>query len=206
MMIRKPAIFLDRDGVINENPPNYVKSWQEFHFLPGVLEAMRLLAGCPWPVVVISNQSPLGRGLISTERLDEIHDRMRSSIVEAGGRVDGLYVCPHTPEEGCDCRKPQPGLLLQAAEEMGLDLRASALIGDSLGDVQAALRVDARPMLVRQNQTQPYPGEVKRLLEQCWVGRDLTEAAAALIRVFHHGKAPADVIYCMSGFDKDPSK
>ena len=143
-----PAIFLDRDGVINANRPDYVKSWAEFAFLPGSLSALVELACLGWPLVVISNQSAIGRGLLSAETAAAINTRLLAEVRAAGGRIDGIYICPHRPDEGCACRKPAPGLLLQAAEELGLDLAHSYLVGDAESDILAALRVGAQPVLV----------------------------------------------------------
>ncbi len=145
----RPAIFLDRDGVIIENRADYVKSVAEAVFIPG---ALRALAGIrPWPgaIVVITNQSAVGRGLITLAAAEAINAYVRQQVEAAGGRLDGLYLCPHAPADGCDCRKPRPGLLLQAARELGLDLSASVMIGDALTDVQAGHAAGTRAMLVR---------------------------------------------------------
>ena len=143
-----PAVFLDRDGVIIENRASYVRSVAEVRFIPGALEALARLAHLPNPIVVVTNQSPIGRGLISREAVDQINAHVRRSVEAAGGRVDGVYLCPHRPEEGCECRKPAPGLLLQAARDLGIDLPASLVIGDAVSDVQAAVAVGATPVLV----------------------------------------------------------
>jgi D-glycero-D-manno-heptose 1,7-bisphosphate phosphatase len=145
----QPAIFLDRDGVINRNRTDHVKSWAEFEFLPGVLEALRHLAQLEWPVVVISNQAIVGRGLVSRQTIDEINEQMTSVVWSVGGRIDRVFYCPHRPEEHCECRKPRPGLLLSAAHEMGLDLTRSIFVGDAESDVLAAQVVGCRPVLVK---------------------------------------------------------
>jgi D-glycero-D-manno-heptose 1,7-bisphosphate phosphatase len=134
----RPAIFLDRDGVINFNRSDHVKSWSEFEFLPGVLLALRRLSSLEWPVVVISNQAAIGRGLVSRETVEGIHHRMMQLVERAGGRIDAAFYCPHRPEDGCACRKPAPGMLLQAADALGLDLAKSYLVGDAVTDMQAA--------------------------------------------------------------------
>ena len=134
----RPAIFIDRDGVINENKEDYVKSWDEFSFLPGVLEPLKKLAKDGHALVIISNQSAIGRGIMTPGKVEEINDRMIEVIRTVGGRVDGVYYCPHRPDEGCDCRKPRPGLILRAAQQLGLDLERSIIIGDAVSDVQAA--------------------------------------------------------------------
>jgi D-glycero-D-manno-heptose 1,7-bisphosphate phosphatase len=146
--MKQPAIFLDRDGVINRNRPDHVKAWDEFEFLPGVLEALARLAGVGLPVLVISNQGAIGRGLTTYAAVDEINRRMAAEIRAAGGRIDDALYCPHCPEDGCACRKPRPGLLLQAAERWDLDLAASVLVGDAEADILAAQRAGCRPLLV----------------------------------------------------------
>jgi len=145
----RPAIFLDRDGVINRNRTDHVKSWAEFEFLPGVLDALRRLAQLEWPVVVISNQAIVGRGLVSRQTIDGLNEQMMSVVWSIGGRIDQVFYCPHRPEEHCECRKPRPGLLLKAAKEMELDLSRSFFVGDAESDVLAAQAVGCRPMLVK---------------------------------------------------------
>ena len=145
----QPAIFLDRDGVINRNRTDHVKSWAEFEFLPGVLDALRQLAQLEWPIVVISNQAIVGRGLVSRQTIDEISERMTSVVWSVGGRIDRVFYCPHRPDEHCECRKPRPGLLLSAAHEMELDLTRSFFVGDAESDVLAAQVVGCRPVLVK---------------------------------------------------------
>jgi D-glycero-D-manno-heptose 1,7-bisphosphate phosphatase len=145
--IRK-AIFLDRDGVICYNRQNYVKGWEEFAFLPGALDALRRLAQLDYATIVISNQSAIGRGLMAKETAAEINRRMQEEISQHGGRIDSVFTCPHRPEEHCDCRKPLPGLILQAARQSRLDLEHSLFIGDALTDMQAALAAGCRPVLV----------------------------------------------------------
>jgi D-glycero-D-manno-heptose 1,7-bisphosphate phosphatase len=147
-MIR-PAIFLDRDGVINRNRSDHVKSWSEFEFLPGTLEALRRLTQLGWPVVVISNQAVVGHGLVSRQTVEEINAHMVAVVQSVGGRIDQVLYCPHRPEEGCDCRKPRPGLLLRAADRLGLDLSRSFFVGDAESDVRAAQAVGCRPVLVK---------------------------------------------------------
>ncbi len=144
----RPTIFLDRDGVIIENRPNYVRSWGEVVFIPGALPALVELAASPYAIVIVTNQAGVGRGFISLAEAEGINQRVRDEIVRAGGRVDGLYLCPHTDVDGCDCRKPRPGMLLRAARELNLDLSRSWLIGDALTDLQAGEAAGVRPLLV----------------------------------------------------------
>lgn len=132
-----PAIFLDRDGVIIENRPAYIRSWADVSFYPLVLETLAEASASPYKIVIVTNQSAVGRGIISLEAAMEINQRVVKVIEEHGGRVDGVFMCPHAPEEGCWCRKPNPGLFFQAAEALGLDLERSIVIGDALSDLQA---------------------------------------------------------------------
>jgi D-glycero-D-manno-heptose 1,7-bisphosphate phosphatase len=135
--------------VINRDRPDYVKSWEEFEFLPGALEALRQLAAKPQWVIVVSNQSCVGRGLMTRQAMDEIHDLMKKSVRRAGGRIDAVYVCPHRREDNCACRKPRPGLILDAAQTFAINLRASRLIGDDLRDLECAAAAGVQPVLVR---------------------------------------------------------
>lgn len=144
----RPAVFLDRDGVLNENRADYVLTWEQVTFLPGVFEALRRLAASSYAVVVVTNQSAVGRGLLRVDTLDAIHRGLVEAIHAAGGRVDAVYACPHAPAAACTCRKPRPGLLLQAAADLNLDLRHSWLIGDAVSDLEAAAAVGSRPLLV----------------------------------------------------------
>jgi D-glycero-D-manno-heptose 1,7-bisphosphate phosphatase len=145
----RPAIFLDRDGVINHNRADHVKSWPEFEFLPGSLLALRRLARLDWPVVVVTNQAMIGRGQASRDSVDDIHARMLTAVLRAGGRIDAVMLCPHRPDEDCACRKPRPGLLLDAADALGLDLARSFMVGDAASDVMAALNAGCQPVLVK---------------------------------------------------------
>ncbi len=144
----QPAIFLDRDGVINRNRCDHVKSWDEFEFLPGALDALVRLARLDLLVIVISNQAAVGRGLMTRAAVDEINRRMVAEIRSAGGRIDDVLYCPHRPEDACTCRKPRPGLLLQAAERWQIDLAASILVGDAEADMLAAQSAGCRSLLV----------------------------------------------------------
>ncbi len=146
---RARAVFLDRDGVINVYREDYVRSWEQFAFIDGALEGMAALTKYGFKLLVISNQSAIGRKIIGRQVVEDIHRRMLVQIERAGGKIAGLFYCPHTPEENCGCRKPQPGLLIQAARELGLDLAGSYLIGDSLDDVITGQKVGCTTLLVR---------------------------------------------------------
>lgn len=132
-----PSIFLDRDGVLIENRSDYVRDWSQVEIIPEAIRALSLPAVKKYKVVVVTNQSGVGRGLIELEIAQDINQRLINFIRDHGGQIDGIYMCPHKPEDGCSCRKPLPGLLLQAAEDMSLDLRRSWMIGDAWSDIQA---------------------------------------------------------------------
>lgn len=142
------TIFLDRDGVINENRSDYVKSWDEFRFLPGSKEAIAELTNAGHRIIVCTNQAAIARGIISVETVEEIHCRMVAEISEAGGIIERVYYCPHGKDENCFCRKPCPGMLLRARDELGIDLNDALFIGDSITDVRAGLAAGARTVLV----------------------------------------------------------
>ena len=142
------AIFLDRDGVINENRADYVKSWSEFRFLPGSREAIAKLTQAGHRIVVCTNQAGIARGIISVETVHEIHRRMVAAIGEVGGKIEKVYFCPHGKEENCACRKPRPGMLLRARDELGLDMHDAVFIGDSISDLRAGLAVGIHTVLV----------------------------------------------------------
>jgi D-glycero-D-manno-heptose 1,7-bisphosphate phosphatase len=131
------AIFLDRDGVIIENRSKYVRSWADVEFIPGALSALARLNESPYKILIITNQAGIGHGIFSRAEVDEINEQLTLVIRSANGRVDGIYVCPHKPENGCNCRKPKPGMILDAAQDFNIDLKQSILIGDNLSDIQA---------------------------------------------------------------------
>lgn len=144
------ALFLDRDGVVIENRDHYVRSWDDVAFLPDALEALRELSRYPVRIVIVTNQSAVGRGLLPQATAEAINERVVAVIEEAGGRVDGAYICPHAPDDRCDCRKPAPGMLLQAARDLNIDLRRSIMVGDALTDIAAGQAAGvAETILVR---------------------------------------------------------
>ena len=144
------TVFLDRDGVINRNPPNmgYVRRWTEFSFIPNSRRAIRALTQNGYRIFVITNQAGIGRGLYSEESLKDIHCRMVAGITEAGGAIEALYYCPHHPEAGCECRKPKPGMLKRAAKEHNINLSNAYFIGDTTTDMQAGKRAGTTTFLV----------------------------------------------------------
>ena len=132
-----PAIFLDRDGVIIKNRNSYVRDWAHVCFYKRSLDAILKLSSTSYKIVLVTNQSAVGRGLISISTADEINRRIVDQIKKSGGRIDGVFMCPHQPDDMCFCRKPQPGLLFEAAKALSIDLKRSILIGDAISDIQA---------------------------------------------------------------------
>ena len=144
----KRLVILDRDGVINHDSDEFIKSPAEWIPIDGSIEAIAMLSGAGFTVAVASNQSGIGRKLLDPPTLDAIHDKLRATVKEAGGDVGRIVVCPHHPDDGCDCRKPAPGLLLRLGRQYGVPLDGVPVVGDSLRDLDAASAVNARPVLV----------------------------------------------------------
>ncbi len=141
-------VILDRDGTINEERDDYVKSADEWVPLPGALEAIARLNHAGWHTVVATNQSGIGRGVFDMASLNAMHVKMNRLLQQAGGRIDAVFFCPHAPEAGCDCRKPLPGLMQQIGERYGVDLAQVPVVGDSLRDMQAAVAAGCKPHFV----------------------------------------------------------
>jgi len=141
-------VILDRDGTINQDSDDYIKTPEEWIPLPGALEAIARLNHAGWHVVVASNQSGLGRGLFDMATLNAMHAKMNKLLASVGGRIDAVFFCPHGPEDQCQCRKPAPGLFEQIGERLGIDLHGAHVVGDSLRDLQAGVQVGCAPHLV----------------------------------------------------------
>ena len=152
-------------------------------FIPGALEALARLAPTDYLVVIATNQAVVGRGLASLAEAQDTNERVIAEIRRAGGRVDGAYLCPHHPDENCRCRKPRPGMLLDAADDLGVDLAASVMVGDAVSDVQAALAAGVRPFLVETGHGQEQVVGLDPVLRAAVrVFPDLAAAIAALAR------------------------
>lgn len=142
-------VMIDRDGVINEDSGEFIKSVAEWRPINGSLEAIASLHRAGWKVAVVTNQSGVGRGLYDEATLAQIHEHMRARVRAAGGELVGVYYCPHLPDAGCECRKPKPGMFRALERELGVSVVGAPYIGDRMSDVEAAEVVGARPMLVR---------------------------------------------------------
>jgi D-glycero-D-manno-heptose 1,7-bisphosphate phosphatase len=146
---RPGLVMVDRDGVINEDSREFIKSVAEWRPIRGSLEAIAHLHRAGWRVAVVTNQSGVGRGLYDEAMLTKIHEHMRERVRAAGGELAGVYYCPHLPDAGCECRKPKPGMFRALERELGVSVVGAPYIGDRMSDIDAAEAVGARPMLVR---------------------------------------------------------
>jgi histidinol-phosphate phosphatase family protein len=155
--VSRPAAFIDRDGTINVQPAEhtYLSSVEDLEILPGAMEGMKALADCGFALAIASNQRGVGRGLISMEDVDAIDAEIRRLLAPTGAEIAGSYYCPHLNDDDCDCRKPRPGLLLRAAEDLDLDLGASWMIGDSATDIEAGTAAGCRTAYLGED---PPPG------------------------------------------------
>lgn len=156
------TLLLDRDGVINEEREGYVRNLSEFRFLPGAVEALATLSRAGYRLVVVTNQSMVGRALASLADVEALHAHMRREVARAGGFIADILVCPHAPQDNCSCRKPRPGLVLKARRRYGLRALSSYMVGDNITDVIAAISGGCRPILVNTGHGQDARAEVER--------------------------------------------
>jgi len=174
------AIFLDRDGVIIENRSEYVRNWSDVEMFPGAIQALSHLR--EYKVVVITNQSAVGRGLMTIETAQEINNQLVETIKQGNGQINAVYMCPHAPDAQCNCRKPNPGLLLQAAQDLSLDLSQSWMIGDAWSDLLAGKAAGVRNVALvktgRGNEQLLHPKP--ETLADYYVFNDLLAALSAI--------------------------
>lgn len=161
-----PAVFLDRDGVLIENRSDYVRDWSQVAIYPMTYSALARLQRAGYKIVIITNQSAVGRGLISLETAEDVNHRLTNKIRENGAQIDGVYMCPHQPDGQCNCRKPKPGLLLQAVNELSLDVSRSWMVGDAWSDLLAGRAAKVRGAIMvktgraSEQLLQPHPKEL----------------------------------------------
>lgn len=178
-----PAIFLDRDGVIIENRAEYVRRWEDVTFIPQALTALKALSHAHYKIIIVTNQSAVGRGIVSQAEVEQISERIVEVIKRNGGHVDGIFACYHAPAANCDCRKPRPGLLLQAAAALSVDLPRSIMVGDAISDLLAGQNAGVeQTFLVRTGR-----GAAQAVLPE-----------AAALRPFHICDTLADVVTYLS--------
>jgi len=176
-------VFLDRDGVINRDSPEYIKNWHEFEFLPGSIEALKILKQHCFQVFLITNQSAVNRQMMTLSDLQLIHDRMTQAIVAGGGWLADIFFCPHLPEEDCLCRKPKPGMLFAAQKKYGLALSSAYMVGDRAKDVECARQAACGfSLLVKSDH---YVDELhtlqKKNIRPAYVAEDLFNAAEWIV-------------------------
>lgn len=174
-------VILDRDGVINEDSDDFIKTLDEFIPLPGSLEAIKCLKQAGYKVAVATNQSGVSRGYLTLDTLNAMHNKLNSLLAEMDANIDGFFYCPHGPDDGCDCRKPKPGLYQQISEQFNVPLEGVPVIGDSLRDLEAARAVGAKPILVRTGKGVSTIAADKGL-EDVPVFENLSEAVDALLK------------------------
>lgn len=180
-------VVLDRDGTLNEEPEDFLRSADDWKPLPGALEAVAQLNQQGWRVVIASNQTGLGRGLFDVATLNEVHARMHKLMAQAGARVEAVFFCPHGPEDGCDCRKPQPGLFQQISQRFGAPLSQMIAVGDSVRDAQAAVAAGCQAHLVLTGQSLKHRDGTRPegLPPDVQIHTDLLAFAQAVIRATH---------------------
>ncbi len=175
------AVFLDRDGVLIENRPGYVLSREDATLIPGSVEAIGELASTGFLAVIATNQSAIGRGLVTRGTVDEINAWLRDMVRQHGGQIARWYICPHVPDDRCRCRKPAPGMLEDAAADLDIALGSSYLIGDALSDVLAARAAGVQPILVMTGRGEETADSGDPSLDGCPVLPDLAAAVAHIL-------------------------
>ncbi len=188
--VRTPAVFLDRDGTMNEQM-GYINHISRFHLLPGVASAIQRLNAMKIPVIVVTNQSGLARGYFPEQLLTEVHEKMHRQLGKEGAHVDGIYICPHHPEAkeeryrlDCNCRKPKTGLLEQAAQELNINLESSFMVGDRWSDLRCGVKAGATPVLVLTGYGR---GDLQHIgpsqqVQPAYVADDLSTAVSWILR------------------------
>jgi D-glycero-D-manno-heptose 1,7-bisphosphate phosphatase len=185
MELLRKVVFLDRDGVINRDSPDYIKDWSEFEFIPGSIDAIRDLTRNGFVSILITNQSALSRRLISRQKFEHVHAMMCKTIATGGGKIADIFFCPHLPEDRCDCRKPEPGLIFQARRKYNIDLAQAYMIGDSAKDIECARNAGCgRAILVKTGRDLGVEKDLnaKRIVAD-YVAEDLADAARWIIQL-----------------------
>ena len=179
------VVFLDRDGVINLDSPDYIKNWSEFNFLPGSIEGIKQLTLNGFTSIVISNQSVINRKMVSYDDLEYIHTMMKNSIKSNGGIIKDIFFCPHMPEDECDCRKPKPGLIYRAQKTYSIDLASSVMVGDSAKDVECARNAGCRKAILVKtgNGAEAEKTLAEKKIYPDYIAQDLYEAVEWIIEI-----------------------
>ncbi len=179
------VVFLDRDGVINRDSSDYIKSWSEFEFIPGSLEAIRQLTLNGFVIIIITNQSVINRNMVSKKGLEHIHTMMKTDIRSHGGEIKDIFFCPHIPKDQCDCRKPEPGLIYQAAQKYQVDIKAAVMVGDSTKDIECARSAGCKHTVLVQTGNGAATEKIlkaKKIIPD-FVARDLLHATEWILAI-----------------------
>ena len=173
----KRAVFFDRDGVINKERTDYVKTVNELDIFSNIIDSIKRLKNSGFVVIVLTNQSAINRGLTTHEKVNKIHKTIQDFLIENGTFIDSFYYCPHRPDKNCDCRKPKPGLFLKAADELKIDLKSSWMIGDRDTDVEAATAAGCKSMKINSNDERGFFARSwdKNIFEQKGLNSNLTQ-------------------------------
>ena len=178
------VVFLDRDGVISKDSPDHIKSWEEFHFLPRSKNAIKLLNDNGFTIILITNQSVIARKMVTKKELEKIHRNMKKEIEQQGGKIENIYYCPHHPDDGCDCRKPKPGLLKKTIEENNIDGSKSYMVGDRIMDVLAGKAVGCKTIIIPSELGSKELKESK--VAPNYIAKDLFDAAEWIIKNYNY--------------------
>ena len=184
-MYTTKLVILGRDGVLNQYRESHVTVPEEWTPVPGALEAVARLNHTGWHVVVATNQPGIGRGMIDMNAVNQVHALMNQLLAAQGGRVDAVFFCPHTPEDACDCRKPQPGMLLDIGRRYGVDLKLVPMVGDTLRDLQAARAAGCQPHLVLSGRAAGLAGPALQQLLDAMPGTAVHEDLGAFVDFLH---------------------
>ncbi len=189
------VVFLDRDGVINHDSSDYIKSWSEFEFLPGSLEALKQLTLNGFSVIIITNQSAIHRKMISKGDLDVIHDMMKKTVQSNGGEIKDIFYCPHIPQDKCDCRKPKPGLIYRAKKRYRINLEASIMVGDSAKDIECARNAGCGSAILVKTGNGVMAEKIlkEKMIHPDVIVRDLLEAVSWIVTRNHPVAIPDNV-------------
>lgn len=180
------VVFLDRDGTISKDSINHIKSWDEFHFLPNAKQGLKLLNEQNFHIIIITNQSVIAREMVTPAELDSIHRNMIKEIEAAGGKIETIYYCPHYPDNGCSCRKPKPGLLLQAIKDHAIDPKQSYMVGDRIMDIEVGKSVGCKTILIKNEL-----GIIElqqSMVKPDYIARDLVDGAKWIIQDYETEK------------------
>ncbi len=178
------TVFLDRDGVINQDSPDYIKTPSEFIFIPGSIDAIKTLTLNNFDVIIITNQSAINRQMISTNTLENIFFKMKTRVQQSGGKIKDIFYCPHKPDDNCDCRKPKPGMILKAQKKHHIDLSKSIMVGDSAKDIECSIAAGCGfSALVRTGiRTTSEKALIEKNIHPDYIGNDLFDVVNWIIK------------------------